>query len=185
VPLVYQPPPEGGALRQGEILANLWIHTVLITTEAMGPLEISSRHHPLVIVLTADCDLEQDFNARFGDTGADESDPHLVPYVQMCDLYAQQTIRPTFSGSDLWKRARQNQDERYHHLEVPEGPPPWTEELSDLFLDFKKALGVPTGSVYQGLTAGAIRRAAVVPPIYLHDILHRFYGFLSRVGLPD
>jgi hypothetical protein len=30
-----------------------------------------------------------------------------------------------------------------------------------------------------------VQRVAIMPPIYMHDLMHRFYGFLSRVGLPD
>jgi hypothetical protein len=57
-------------------------------------------------------------------------------------------------------------------------------EVPEIYLDFKKALALPTRQVYEGLRVKGIPRLAVVPPIFLHDALHRFYGYLSRVAVP-
>lgn len=57
--------------------------------------------------------------------------------------------------------------------------------LPELVLDFKKPLTLSTAMVYEGLRLRKVRRFGVVPPVYLHDLIQRFYGFLSRVALPD
>ena len=79
----------------------------------------------------------------------------------------------------------QNQDERYHHLgsSAVVGSP--EKELPDFYLDFKKSLTLPTHWLYQGLESSLVARLAVMPPIYLQDLMHRFYSFLGRVGVPD
>lgn len=205
MPLVYDDPPSSGALGQGEILADIWEHRALpppIEIPQDSAVDVRSVFHPLVIVMTAVCDLEWDHQARFAqkaseDEGAaaiveydqqlvDDSDPGIVPHVLLCEGYQRDQIRPRFTGmTDIWKRIRQNQDERYHRFEQASighssGPP-----LPELFLDFKKTLSLPTQALYEGLDKGSVRRVAVVPPVYLHDLMHRFYGFLSRVGVPD
>lgn len=147
-----------------------------------------------MIVMTAVCDLEQDFNTRFPDDDSkqryrsatvDKNDPHLVPHVLLCEVFEEAEIRGLSQfRSDIWKRIRQNQDERYHHLPAGAIGEPAVDNLPDLYLDFKKTIALPTASLYEGLREGQVRRLAVVPVIYIHDLIHRFYGFLSRVGLP-
>ena len=146
-----------------------------------------------MIVLTADCDLLQDFKARFaGDKPQDqcppesfESHPASLLDVLLCDVYEEAQIRGRIQGSDIWRRVKQNQDERYHCFASADVGDPTRRRLPDLYLDFKKALTLPTDSLYEGLRNKGVERVAVVPPIYLHDLMHRFYGFLSRVGVPD
>jgi hypothetical protein len=200
VPLIYEVAPGSGALRQGEILADVWDHRV-----AQPPVEIPERSfevhstlHHLVIVMTAVCDLDQDFKARFREPGGgqgldaplalDEEHPGLVANVLLCDVYQEESLRlrgGTHIKTDIWRRIKQNQDERYHHFEPPSIEEPPQAELPDLYLDFKRTLAVPTQRLYDGLRAGGVKRMAVVPSVYVHDLVHRFYSFLSRVGVPD
>lgn len=138
----------------------------------------------------------------------EQEHPTLVPHVLLCEVYEEGTIRHRVPGTDVWKRISHNQDERYHQFHSAFiGEPPvdvlpdqyldskknlalpteslYVDVLPDLYLDFKKTLALPTESLYMGLRIGGVRRVAVVPPIHIHDLMHRFYGFLSRVGLPD
>jgi hypothetical protein len=191
-------------LKQGEILADIWVHRPLVAAVEIPPghsVEIEPTRHPLVIVMTAECDLEWDYKTRFGEetiegeTGAivvlkgganvDINHPNLVHSVLMCEVYRDEEIRARVPGSDIWKRIGRNQDERYHHFEQgPIGDPPM-DSLPDVYLDFKKLLALPPQTLYDSLGPGRVRRIAVVPAVYLHDLMHRFYGFLSRVGVPD
>ncbi len=57
-------------------------------------------------------------------------------------------------------------------------------ELPELFLDFKKCIGIAPESLYESIAANHIARIARVPPVFIQDLTHRLYGFLSRVG-PD
>jgi hypothetical protein len=92
VPLVYQAPPTGGPVRQGEFLSNLWVHrprAVSLEQPKGTALPITSQRHALAVALNADCDLWWDFKARFVEgtepSEIDESAPPLVPYVFLCD----------------------------------------------------------------------------------------------------
>ena len=196
MPLQYGP-PQSGALRQGEILGDIWDHVPRYPPMESQPgqsFSIDSVHYEYVVVMSPDCDLEWDFKARFPDQ---ESREQLIPQSNISDLsaslshvflarfYRQEKIRSSIKGSDIWKRIEQNQDERYHHFkaapvnELPESV------LPDLYIDFKKALAIPTKSLYEGLRAQGIKRIALIPDIYIHDLMHRYYGFLSRIALPE
>jgi hypothetical protein len=119
-------------------------------------------------------------------TPADQEDPALVPYLVTCDLHEEQSTRAQVPpGSEFWKRIRQNQNERYHHFDPASvGYSPAVDSLPDLYMDFKRVRALPTEQVYAALIVpGGIVRRAVVPPVYLHDLMHRFFGFLSRVAV--
>ena len=196
MPFKYDIPPNSGPLRQGELLGDIWEHRPPHPPVEMpqgSTVEVTSIHHPFMIVMTADCDLEQDFNARFSEknaaeqaaeTTAEQKHPALVPHVLLCEVYDSNQIRPRVPGSDVWKRIQQNQDERYHHFPPAQIGDRPVDEFLDLYLDFKKTLALPTENLYLALAQG-VSRLALVPSPYIHDLMHRFYGFLSRVGLPD
>ncbi len=197
MPLKYDIPPNPGPLAQGELLRDIWEHrprqAPIGFPEGFG-FHINSIHHSLMIVMTAACDLEQDYRARFPDGLAEgpyvpttlcENNPTLVPHVLLCEAYLEGEIRSRIKGSDIWKRIRQNQDERYHHFESAPIGDSYGAAFPDLYLDFKKTLALPTSNMYDGLRTGGVKRVAVVPAVHVHDLIHRYYGFLSRVGLPD
>lgn len=145
-------------------------------------MQLASIRHPFVIVMTADCDLLWDFRAR---PATDPGAAALLLSVIVCDLYEGPVLRQRFTGaSDLWRRVSQNQDERYHHLNSA-GIVDSESQLVDFYVDFKKAFGLAPEAVYQGMDSNQVRRLAVMPPIYMHDLMHRFYAFASRVALPD
>lgn len=107
-----------------------------------------------------------------------------VAEILFCDVYKKAVFRQTLPGSDVFRRVQKNQDERYHHLEeapigTSDGP-----SLPDLYLDFKKTFSVPTPRVLEALGGDGIERVAVVPPIWGHDLIHRFFGFHSRIAVP-
>ena len=198
MPFKYDTPSNPGPLLQGEFLADIWEHPSLhppVELPEGYSVEIKPIHHPLMIVMTAVCDLVQDFNTRFPEgmpeeqdvlVKVNEGDPSLVPHVLLCEAFKLEDIRPRFKGkSDIWRRIQQNQDERYHHFVAAPVGHPTTDQLPDLYLDFKKSLALPTERIYEGLLGGKVQRLAVVSQIYIHDLMHRYYAFLSRVDLPD
>jgi hypothetical protein len=52
-------------------------------------------------------------------------------------------------------------------------------------MDFRKVLAVPTGFLYEGIRGGGVQRLAVVPAFHIHDIVHRYHGYHSRVALEE
>ena len=91
-----------GALKQGELLHNVWEYQVdhpaekpldghQLTTIPVG--------HPLVMVMNAACDLEWDYNSRFDDQPdytplPEPVRPHvLLPHIILCDVFEEADIR--------------------------------------------------------------------------------------------
>lgn len=197
--LAYHQAPKSGSLRQGEILANVWEHVVV-----EPPLKLEDGHspsvksvlHSRVIVLSAACDLERDFLARFSEQsdqperaseGGTERSNAFISYILLCDMYEEGELKKVRNlNSKLWKMVRKNQNERYHHLKTASiRDDPLGTELPDMYLDFKKVLAFPVESLYEGLNRGTLVRVAIVPEVYIHDLIHRFYSYLSRIGVPD
>jgi hypothetical protein len=197
VPLQYDP-PQAGALRQGEILGDIWDHVPQyppIESQPNQSFTIESIYYEFVVVMSPDCDLEWDFKARFPDQ---ESQNGLIPLSHSLDLppllshvflaaaYRNEKIRSRKEiKSDIWRRIENNQDERFHHFAPATLNDTSAIALPDLYIDFKKALAIPTKSLYEGLRVQGVKRIALIPDKYIHDLMHRYYGFLSRVALPD
>jgi hypothetical protein len=141
-----------------------------------------------MLVMHADCDLLWDFKYRSSRTieePLNSGDRSLVPEVLLCDAYEESQIRQTISGSDIFRRIRQNQDERYQCLQKATVGSNSGVTVPELYLDFKKMYMEPTEALYSALGAGSVSRVGIIPPIYIHDLMHRLFGFLSRVGVPE
>jgi len=173
------------ALRQGEILANVFELVARVpihqTVDVGQPIAVERVDHPLVTVVSQDCDLEWDYQARQKQVAEDK----LLRHVLFCDLFTDVDIRARSNlKSDLFKRVRQNQDERYHHFAAAPTGQTGTD-LPDLYADFKVIFSLPCDFVYLLLGGGQATRKCIVPPPYLHDFAHRLYGFLGRVAIPE
>ena len=205
MPLILDPGPAAGPLRQGEILGSVWEHRAIpVEPPDVEPpdnnsatVELDAVHHPFVVAMSPDCDLNQDFAARFPDEYdgfrderhekrvRDLPDRSLVKHVTVCVAMEEDEFKIGLAGGDILKRAKANQDQRYHHL----GPAPIGQKDGpklDVYLDFKRTFALPLEMLYEAVRgADGVERLAVIPPIYLHDVIQRFYSFQSRVGLPD
>jgi len=154
-----------------------------IASNVEGEIPMLTVSHEIAVVLTADCDLEQDFSCRSAKQ-ASYGHPQLVAAVLLCDVFTEAEIHPKMPGSDVWKRVRKNQDERYHAFsEAPvEGIEPEVV-LPGYFLDFKRVFTVPPEALYASLSDGNVIRVAKLSDPHLYDLLHRFFGFQSRIGV--
>jgi hypothetical protein len=135
------------------------------------------------MILTQDCDLEQDFRARAGQTGADK----LIPSILFSEVVTAEELRGSAGiNSTIWPRVRMNKDERYHFLQkVEQVDDAFGQGLPELGIDFKRYFTLQTGEVYRRIELGeAQRRCALVNP-YLEHLTSRFAYFLSRVALPQ
>lgn len=190
MPFLYEV-AQAGPLRQGEIIGPVWIHRAKAIA---GPLaleravSVETSVHERMLVIHADCDLAQDFKERDAANGVplqQAKQSRLIPEVIMCDAFEGGEIRNfTPPGSQDWKRVQQNQNERFHSL--PGSAIAGTEtSMPALFLDFKQTYAESPGAIYGAIMSGNILRVAVVPPVYVHDLMHRFFAFHSRVGLPE
>ena len=169
-------------LQQGEILAGI---PEIQQDNPDSPVDFTRVNHPRAIVMTPDCDLLSDFSSRQAASEGTQS-PQRLQHIHFCDLYEAAEIRENNAlRSDLWRRVQRNQDERYHRL-----PPGKVTGGSDVehpafYLDFKRMFTLPTEFLYRCLEIETVQRRGVVPTIWIHDLIQRYFAFHSRIGVPD
>lgn len=143
--------------------------------------ELERIVHPYCIVVSQDCDLDQDFHAR-----QDEGASSPLPNVLLCEASTATELKGIVpAGRDIWKRIIQNKDERYQFLQAtaPEQDAA-NEGLPELGIDFRRHFSVPTDELYEQFGLGARRRCRLVSP-YKEHFMNRFANFMARVGLPS
>ena len=189
--------PQSGAIRQGEILRDIWEHLPQyppIESQPNQSFSVDSTHHELVVVMSPDCDLDWDFKARFPDAQSQvelrtpervSESPKAIPYIFLAKLFLYEGIRSRIVSSGMKERIQKNQEERFHHLKEASIGDSDVDQLPDLYIDFKKALAVPTQKLYEGFRVDGVKRVALIRDRYIHHLMHRYYGYLSRVALPE
>lgn len=175
-------------LRQCEILSN--VVTVRVRADTLGSEELAYGTHTVerAVILTQDCDLEQDHRFRFvtPKPGSDK----LLPAVLLAEVF---TAEDTFariaeSSRKQWDRLNVagNKNERFHFLQAVEPACDWLHEgLPELTIDFKRYFTVPTAELYRRIELNEARRRCVLLSPYLEHLSSRFAYFLSRVALPS
>ena len=141
------------------------------------------KNHPLVIVLSPDCDLEWDYQARL-----DPEEPRhkILDHILLCDLYSISEIRDAKSVKTAEvKRIRSHQAARYHCLEAEDPYSVLSDTpLPELFLDFKNPFALSLDYILFLLDNGIVKRRGVLPSNHLHHLSQRFASFVGRVALP-
>lgn len=173
---------------QGDIFRN--INFIEYAVEKDGFYEISNIRFPLVIVLTQDCDLAQDFNNR-NKEGASNQDKHLfsvlvAPLYNVEHIYTgehlsnlgfqMQTISKKSSKTDN-RFLKNNQNPRFHFLSFEDNL-----NIVDSVIDFKHYFTV---NIKQLMIQKEKDYIGKLGELYREDITQRFSSFLSRIGLPD
>jgi len=175
-----------GRVSQGDIYRD--VEFVEYAVEKKGIIEISKIVFPFVIVLTQDCDLDQDSKVRRR-VDLTQTQDKLILSVLVAPLY---NVEQVYIGEHLDQLAvkmqmisknktpgrylRINEIPRYHYLEFPQGV-----AISPSVIDFKHYFSVNV--VY--LRRKKSDLVCQVSPLYREDISHRFASFLSRIGLPE
>lgn len=155
-----------------------------------GILEISKINYPYVLVLTQDCDLEQDYNNR-NEEKANNNDKHIlsiivVPLYNIEHVYLgehlselnlqMQSISKKPDKSDN-KNLRNNQNPRYHFLDFSNDVP-----IVNSVIDFKHFFTVNNEYLKRMKATNYICKIA---ELYREQISLRFSNYLSRIGLPN
>ena len=172
-------------LCQGDIIRDVsYIDDV---SESGGVLEISRLDFPLVIVLTQDCELEQEHEMRM--QPSQNQDKWLVSvlvaplynaehvyvgkHLSELNLTMQQINRRKTPGTFL----RNNEIPRYHYLEFASEVP-----IVPSVIDFKHYFSVNAESLRERKKSSFV---CMVSPLFREAVSHRFAAYLSRVGLPE
>ncbi len=173
---------------QGDIFSN--INFIEYAVEKDGLFEISNIRFPLVIVLTQDCDLAQDYSNR-SNVEASNQDKHLfsvlvAPLYNVEHIYTgehlsnlglqMQTINKKSSKTDN-RYLKNNKNPRFHFLKFENDL-----NIVDSVIDFKHYFTV---NIKQLMLQKEKNYIGKVGELYREDISQRFSSFLSRIGLPD
>jgi hypothetical protein len=191
--LNYEPPGEG-PIRQAELLSSVWEFQVVgVPPEDDSEVETRQVEHPLAVVLSQDCDLEQDFDFRFPAEGEPPSrensdgSPRTISHVIFCDAYPESELKrrlPEGLGSKDFRKIGQNQNERYHALNEAPIDGDESRRIEPLFFDFRRFFAIPSADIYDQLSDGSAGRVACLPAYYLHDLSQRFFSYQARVAIP-
>ena len=167
-------------IRQGDILQNLkyqYVDNDLVTVL-----------FPYTVVLSQDCDLDQDFIARNPKDGEQPHHDSYLDTVLVCPAFNADKFRTGQHLASLelvmeaknkhqWKYIKSNRDPRYHYLEgVPE------KGIPELVIDFKRYYVISRDYVYSNFET---QFAASIQELYRELLSQRFAYYLSRVALPD
>lgn len=185
------------ALRRGEILSNVIEYLVNFDElDANGNPELKRQLHPFSVVLTQDCDLEQDFKER---VKANDEGREFSPYSSRClpSILIGHAVEATelkfgkldgreHIGTKEWDLIKKNNNLRYHFIaEIPQSHDLANKSVPELVIDFKRYSALPTELLYQQLESGSCFRRSVLCSPYAEHLAQRFTAHLARVALPE
>ena len=174
---------------QGDLIKD--VEFIEYAIEKNGNIEVSKINFPLIIVLTQDCDLNQDHIFRKSNPPKLTQDKQLMS-VLVAPIY---NVEHFYDGTHLSeiglnmepfeKRPKKiknklfidNEIPRYHHLRFPDDV-----SLVESVIDFKHYFSVNVLYIEKLKKTNFVGK---VSALYREDISHRFSAFLSRIGLPD
>jgi len=174
---------------QGDLIED--VEFIEYAIEKNGNIEVSKINFPLIIVLTQDCDLNQDHIFRKSNPPKLTQDKQLMS-VLVAPIYNVEHFydgtHPSEIGLNMEpfeKRPKKiknklfidNEIPRYHHLRFPDDV-----SLVESVIDFKHYFSV---NVLYIEKLKKTKFVGKVSELYREDISHRFSAFLSRIGLPD
>jgi hypothetical protein len=156
--------------------------------EKSGTLAVSKIVFPLVVVITQDCDLQQDHLFHWSRTPKTTQDKWLLSAL-VAPLYNVEQVYQGVHLSDLGMKMepinskkspgqylRNNERPRFHFVSFPKFLP-----IANSVIDFKHYFSVNIKYLRK------LRRTNFVcqlSPLYREDVLQRFSAYLSRIGLP-
>jgi hypothetical protein len=192
---IYLPPDGSSALRQGEILTSVVEIRLVEKASLEGTLRTNLITHPYAVIVSQDCDLEQDYDVRKPidpDSASMEAkeiskrNAKLLPSILLCQAVSLVSLRGRGDFvSDLWKRVVQNDDPRYHSLEkCPSNADLNKSGLPALGIDFKRYFTIPADELYYRISTGETLRRSCMKSPYFEHLTGRFFAYQSRIGLP-
>lgn len=172
---------------QGDILQN--IDFIEYLSDKKGVIEISKITFPYVIILTQDCELQQDYKHRAQfEKSVRQSQNKLLLSVLVAPLYNAEHVflgqhleeiglsAPSINPrSSKGKALIQNEVPRYHYLDFPENI-----SISSSIIDFKHYFSLNVELLRQLKTKQFVCK---ISELYREDISQRFANYLSRIGL--
>ncbi len=173
-------------LNQGDILRD--VEYIEYVVEKSGKIEVSKIIFPLVIVLTQDCDLSQDYKFRWSKQPTKTKDKWLLS-VLVAPLY---NLEHVYIGEHLsnldmkmgtisrkgtqGSRLLNNETPRYHYLEFANHI-----QIVKSVIDFKHYFSINVTQLKKHKKKNFVCQLA---DLYREDVSQRFSSYLARIGLP-
>ncbi|MBE9009130.1 hypothetical protein IQ250_02800 [Pseudanabaenaceae cyanobacterium LEGE 13415] len=183
---IYQPSIKDTSLRQGEILTNVVQYNPVASELSLESEELTFEPviHPYAIVVTQDCDLDWDYNARQNDAAQPSK---LLNSVVLCEIATAQEVRNSAGmNSGEWNLVKTQRHERFYFFERIPGECELEQEgLPELTADFKRIFGIDSATLYRQIELGIAKRRAVLASPYLEHFSRRYHSFHGRVALPS
>ena len=177
-----------GRTSQGDVFRD--VECIEYVAERRGIIEVSRIVFPLAVVLTQDCDLEQDARYRSRQERSPSNEDKKLISVLMAPLY---NAGHVFLGTHLdllgLKMAEINKNKtpgdmlmknerpRYHYLDFPSDIP-----IVASVVDFKHYFSVSINYLEKARPKTFVCRLS---DLFREDLSHRFAGYLARIGLPE
>jgi hypothetical protein len=182
--IIYKKSSERSALRQGEILTDVIQYNPVASdlSQESEDLAFDPILHPVVIVVSQDCDLDWDYQARQPDI---DQPSKLLNSVIFCEISLAQEIKNIVKKTEMWNLIKTHRDERYYFFEkIPDDCDLQNQGLQELTADFKKVFGLDSKTIYRQLEIGMAKRRTLLNSPYLEHFTRKFYNFHNRVALP-
>jgi hypothetical protein len=148
------------------------------------PVQVEYHDHPLVIVLSQDCDLEQDFKKR------NPGGISLLHNILLADVFEAAALQQKLSAeentnSSDWRKIKGNNTPRFQFLNsVLSGEDTSSTGLPALAVDFRRYFSVRTDELYERLRLGQTKKRCRLQTPYAEHLAHRFYSYQARIPLP-
>ncbi len=172
---------------QGDILRDITFLEWDLNERNPTKSPVIDKYLPYIVILTQDCDLEQDFDNRQEDEA--EKQDKFLQSILVCPAYIEDQFRKGTHlegfklvmenfNSERFKIIRGNNNPRYHFLQKAPDP---DYQIPNLVLDFKHYYTMPVPVLYK-----LYRRhyVASLNELFREALSQRFSYYLSRVGLP-
>ena len=169
-------------ISQGDVFRD--VECIEYAVEKKGVIEVSKIVFPLVIVLTQDCDLEQDSRNRAKTTQNTKllsvlvaplyNSEHVFLGKHLSDLGL--TMEPIAKNRSTGLTLMQNERPRYHYIEFPPHIP-----LIASTADFKHYFSVHVSYLESIRKTNFVCRLS---DLFREDLSQRFAAYLARIGLP-
>ena len=179
---------------QGALFQNISVGSAWVAPDCPEPQgEIWDFNY--VIIMTQDCDLEQDYGNRQELLSGSKQHGGLIPSILFCPAYPSQSLREGLHlkglkyetqrvASDLWKHLKQNKSPRYHFLaEYHKKDKGAVINVAELVVDFKYFFTAPTEYFTNAYCNDEHYLGSLTCP-YREHLLYRFASYLGRIGLP-
>lgn len=171
---------------QGDILRDFPIIEWEFTDSSYKKYNIIKNTLPYIVVMTQDCDLEQDYKNR-NEEVCEKHDKHMQS-ILVCPAYPAEKFRIgehlEHTGrvmekwnSERFKKIKDQKNERFHFLGANS-----KMQVPELVIDFKHYYTMPRNAIYMMVGEHYL---VTIRELFRESLSQRFSYFLSRIGLPD